>query len=330
MPFRPMGTVKRSIRTRDVAEADAFMSGDIRPGMVKPTEPGGEIRIGGQYYAEQDFVVGRICGSGFAFYPDVELDAVLLWCGLKGDIVIEHAGRQEHVGPNDVVITSARSTKRVTYESPYHGILLGVSSAAVKREMASFLGHEVEGPLDFMTRVDARGREGAGLVALASALQAGLSGESALLSSPLGLRQHKDAAIAMMMLAAGKEAVEDWSGPVSQLSLQELRRADEFMRDHAHEPIGIGDVAQHLGISVRKLQYTFRRHRDTTPLAVLRRFRLEGVRRDLGTPEAGSIAEVALRWGFTNLGRFSRQYRGEFQEKPSQTLAKARQRRHPG
>jgi transcriptional regulator GlxA family with amidase domain len=131
------------------------------------------------------------------------------------------------------------------------------------------------------------------------------------------------------MLAAGKEAVEDWFGPVSQLSLQELRRADAFMSAHAHEPISIGDVAQHLGISVRKLQYTFRRHRDTTPLAVLRRFRLEGVRRDLGTPEAGSIAEVALRWGFTNLGRFSRQYRGEFQEKPSQTLAKARQRRHP-
>lgn len=325
-----MGNVTRSIRTRDVEEAYAFMAEGIAPGMVKPNEPGGEIRIGGQYYADQDFLVGRMCGAGFAFYPEVELDAVFLLCGLKGDIVIEHAGRQGHVGPSDVVITSARSIRRVVYESPYQGILLGVSSGAVKREMASFLGHEVEGPLDFMTRIDSRAREGAGLLALASALQAGLSGEGVLLSSPLGLRSHKDAAVAMMVLAAGREAVEDWSGPVSQLSLQELRQADAFMRAHAHEPIGIGDVAAHLGVSVRKLQYTFRRHRDTTPLAVLRRFRLEGVRHDLAEAEAGSIAEVAMRWGFTNLGRFSREYRAEFQEKPSHTLAKSRQRRRPG
>jgi transcriptional regulator GlxA family with amidase domain len=39
-----------------------------------------------------------------------------------------------------------------------------------------------------------------------------------------------------------------------------------------------------------------------------------------------SVAGVAAKWGFTHLGRFSRQYQAAFGEKASETLLRARAR----
>jgi AraC family ethanolamine operon transcriptional activator len=53
--------------------------------------------------------------------------------------------------------------------------------------------------------------------------------------------------------------------------------------------------------------------------------RLAAVRRELlrGDPQA-SITDVATRWGFFHLGRFSQEYREHFAELPSQTLRSQR------
>jgi AraC-like DNA-binding protein len=84
-------------------------------------------------------------------------------------------------------------------------------------------------------------------------------------------------------------------------------------------------VADHLGISLRSLQAGFRQWRETTPTAFLRQARLQLVRDDLlrSGPEA-NVTTVALRHGFSHLGRFSAQYRSAFGEDPSATLRRGR------
>uniref|UniRef100_UPI00372D679F helix-turn-helix domain-containing protein n=1 Tax=Alcaligenes faecalis TaxID=511 RepID=UPI00372D679F len=52
---------------------------------------------------------------------------------------------------------------------------------------------------------------------------------------------------------------------------------------------------------------------------------LQRVRASLEQRE-GSVTEVALRFGFFHLGRFSAQYQQMFGERPATTLARARQR----
>ncbi|MCJ1705561.1 helix-turn-helix domain-containing protein [Rathayibacter sp. VKM Ac-2926] len=70
------------------------------------------------------------------------------------------------------------------------------------------------------------------------------------------------------------------------------------------------------------LQEAFRRTLDTTPMAYLRRQRLERVREELlvAAPGAVSVTEVATRWGFIHLSRFAAGYRAAFSENPSDTL----------
>ena len=101
-----------------------------------------------------------------------------------------------------------------------------------------------------------------------------------------------------------------------------LRRALEFVHEHAREAIGTPDIAAAAGLSPRGLQQSLRRHLDQTPGELLRGVRLDGARTDLvgGALDETTVAEIARTWGFGHLGRFSATYRSRFGELPSESL----------
>ena len=101
-----------------------------------------------------------------------------------------------------------------------------------------------------------------------------------------------------------------------------LRLAIEHVHGRAHEPITPSDVARHAGLTPRGLQQAFSRHLDTTPSEYLRAVRLDRVREELveGRPDTVTVAEVATRWAFAHLGRFSASYVHRFDEYPRETL----------
>jgi AraC-like DNA-binding protein len=103
---------------------------------------------------------------------------------------------------------------------------------------------------------------------------------------------------------------------------QPLRRALDFIDEHAGEAITLNEIAVAANLSPRGLQAAFRRHLDTTPLARLRSVRMERAHHDLQNAEPGntSVAALAARWGFTHLGRFAVEYRRRYGSSPSQTL----------
>jgi AraC-like DNA-binding protein len=101
-----------------------------------------------------------------------------------------------------------------------------------------------------------------------------------------------------------------------------LRAAVEFLHEHAAEPLTVSDVARAADLSVRALQESFQRTLDRTPMNYLREVRLRRVRNDLqrADPTAASVAQIAARWGFTHMGRFSGEYLRRFGEYPRHTL----------
>jgi AraC-like DNA-binding protein len=100
-----------------------------------------------------------------------------------------------------------------------------------------------------------------------------------------------------------------------------IRRAREYIHSNIDRPLSILDIAADCGASPRSLQLGFRRFLDTTPRAYIQSVRLQRVHRDLINEEnRESVTEVALKWGFTHLGRFSELYRQHYGLLPSQTL----------
>ncbi|WP_431905997.1 helix-turn-helix domain-containing protein [Micromonospora carbonacea] len=102
-----------------------------------------------------------------------------------------------------------------------------------------------------------------------------------------------------------------------------LRRAIAFIESAAGTDIGLVDIARAAATTPRAVQLAFRSRLGTTPLAYLRRVRLDLARRELTRAVPGdgvSVAAVAARWGFADPRRFAARYLATYGELPGRTL----------
>lgn len=100
-------------------------------------------------------------------------------------------------------------------------------------------------------------------------------------------------------------------------------RALDHIEENAHRPLSLTEIAGAADTSARALQYGFRRHLGSTPLAHLRRVRLERAHHDLerADPTRGdTVAAIANSWGFTNAGRFAAAHEEAYGVAPHRTL----------
>ena len=102
-----------------------------------------------------------------------------------------------------------------------------------------------------------------------------------------------------------------------------VRRVEDFLDSHESELPSVADLCSIAGVGERTLEYGFREQLGLPPGRYLRLRRLNHVRRELRAAEPGTtrITDVAMRWGFWQLGRFAVEYRALFGERPSATLA---------
>ncbi|RXH14695.1 helix-turn-helix domain-containing protein [Bradyrhizobium guangzhouense] len=98
-----------------------------------------------------------------------------------------------------------------------------------------------------------------------------------------------------------------------------------LLSDDLSQPIYSEEIARKLGFSVRTMHDVVRRYRGMSLHRYLRVHRLWLVRRRL-LAGAESVKAVALAFGFWHLSDFSRGYRDQFGETPSQTLERGRRR----
>jgi AraC-like DNA-binding protein len=102
-----------------------------------------------------------------------------------------------------------------------------------------------------------------------------------------------------------------------------VRRAVAFIETDPAREMTLGEIAAAAHVTPRALQYAFARHLRTTPLAYLRRVRLDAAHHDLqrADPRDGdTVTTIAARWGFAHPGRFATAYRDAYGRPPSRTL----------
>jgi AraC-like DNA-binding protein len=104
-----------------------------------------------------------------------------------------------------------------------------------------------------------------------------------------------------------------------------IRAAIEVLEEEAHLPTTVSSLAARTHISVRALQQGFRDYLGVSPMTYLREVRLRRAHQTLleSDPSALTVASVAYRWGFSNLGRFSAAHLHRYGESPSETLRRS-------
>jgi AraC-like DNA-binding protein len=106
--------------------------------------------------------------------------------------------------------------------------------------------------------------------------------------------------------------------------LRRLRMAAEYVHTYVDQAITSDDIAAAVKMHPRTLQQQMSQHLGSSPTAYIRIVRLDRARLDLldGEPGTTLVSEVARRWGFGNLGRFSAAYASRFGEYPRDTLGR--------
>jgi AraC-like DNA-binding protein len=116
---------------------------------------------------------------------------------------------------------------------------------------------------------------------------------------------------------AGRETATTWihHRAITQRFRDAIEQSDG-------EPIYLPELCNTLGVSVRTLQDHSSNFLGVSPKRYLLLRRMHLARKALrdANPEVSSVTEVATRFGFWELGRFSVAYRSLFGETPSRTL----------
>jgi AraC-like DNA-binding protein len=184
------------------------------------------------------------------------------------------------------------------------------------------LGRPVRSPVTFDLSLDVARGPGHHWWAVVQALAAQVHDPDSPSPHPLLVASLEHSVTTGLLLAAGHDRRADLDAPVRPACPLAVRRAIDYIENHPELPLTVGDIADVAGVGVRALQEGFRAALDTTPMRYLRDVRLARARQDLleADGESAGIAEIAYRWGFSHLGRFTAQYRATYREPPSRTL----------
>ena len=206
-----------------------------------------------------------------------------------------------------------------------------IPAASLGRRLAALLDGPVAKDLAFAPIFDWGSAPALGLRRLLRLMVEELGSQAPFAGSDVAGRSFTDLMLYTLLHAVPHNHSERLARVGSPAVPGIVRRAEAYVRAHVEEPIALHEVAEAAGCCVRSLQLGFRRFRETTPLASIRHARLEAVREALRSGDAGgTVTDLALRFGFTNPGRFAHLYKAAFGESPLDALRRDPPRRRHG
>ncbi|HCN70954.1 MAG TPA: transcriptional regulator [Pusillimonas sp.] len=241
------------------------------------------------------------------------------------------AGRADIRCGNEKILSTPNMASVLTPSLPVHmqwqgvcdQVIVKIERVVLESSCAAALGHPISRPIEFhlgMNLTRGGGLAWQELIAFLTTSQfINGAGQQNLVTSQL------EQLLATTLLARQPHNyTKALSNPAPTPDIPYIRRAEEYILMHCHEPITMQDLARHAHISTRSLYKGFQEYKGISPMGFVRRIRLQKVRETLlQARHAGqhvSVTQVALNWGFGHLGHFTRAYRKQFNELPSQTL----------
>lgn len=118
-------------------------------------------------------------------------------------------------------------------------------------------------------------------------------------------------------------------GPRSELVHDRTTRVriaklvQEYIEEHHRQTIRMENLSQETSVGIRTLQRCFKEYFDLSISEYLKAVRLNAAYRELtvARPSEDSVTSIALRNGFTHLGRFSTEFHNLFGQLPSELLS---------
>jgi AraC-like DNA-binding protein len=240
---------------------------------------------------------------------------------LKGSIEAR-CGRQETtILPGHASVLSPSEYTQMAWGEDSAEVIVRLDRKVIEKQLSALLGRHLPHPLVFDIDMDCtQGAAGAWWRAVRFLLSE-LEYSANVMNSSLGAQQFEQSLICALIYGQPHNYTSALQHGLSAAAPRHVKVVEDYIHAHAEDPVTIEDFTEVAGVSARTLFAGFKQFRGTSPMKYLRDVRLQMVKLDLERAPAGqTVTEVAMKWGFFQLGRFAIEYRKTFGCSPSDTL----------
>ncbi|AIO37414.1 AraC family transcriptional regulator [Burkholderia sp. AU19243] len=253
----------------------------------------------------------------------------LLQIPLRGDAEIECGAARFVSSPDTASLLSPTLALRMRWGEACPQVVLRIERDVMERHAQRHFGDDRRAPVEFEPEFGLASPQGACLTQMLPVLTDAIATDGHPLRHPLAFEQLESTLLNLLLYGHPNTARDRTRPAPAPLAPFYVRRVEEYIRAHVDEPLTIERLAELAGVSPSTLFAGFRARHGITPMAFVRRLRLQHVRDELlddATPALASVTDIALKWGFAHLGRFAIDYKRAFGESPSATLRMRRVR----
>ena len=322
----PLGgevAVWASLRTTDVEEAAAFSRRtfdgpmEIKPAVAEPILFSGDLaQIGPltiaelSYGAEMSIITGDLETAYHVLAP------------LTGAVQVQHRTAATTADPSQAAVFRPSGDTCLRWSADCRVISVRIERLTLERELDAALDRRAGAPLPLGATFGLAGGPGRSWLGLIRLLLGEVRQPDGLTMLPHLLRRWRELAVSGLAQSVEHPFSDAPRGRPTARRPRTVKRALDAMHAEPGRSFTAAELAVIAGVGIRVLQESFRQHVGVPPQTYLRRLRLEGVHAELSRAGPGvvSVSEVAMRWGFTHLGRFAGAYRDRYGVTPSQTL----------
>lgn len=252
----------------------------------------------------------------------------LLEAPIRGRSVVRAGGESAEGTADRGCIISPERSVNISWSRDCAKLMLRIDQSAMESLLARLVDRSLGEKLHFDMRLQFGERGGRTLHSMIGHMFSAIDDPGTLFAKTPVARRTAECFMTMLLMGQPHNYSEELHRPLRPPAPRYVRRAEEIMRSRAKESPTLLEIADATGIGVRSLQTGFKRFRGCTPMAYLRDYRLDQVRKWLLDPTPHQrIRDVALQWGFTDLSRFAADYRHRFGELPRETLRTPRRGR---
>lgn len=252
-------------------------------------------------------------------FPDPQ-DEITFVIPTAGKIVFNHA--TESIGVSHVGLAIDKADIRSMHfldDHAHHG--MSINRLQLTERLSALLDKPILQKIVFQPSVDLNSAAFQGIKALID-LATGTEFDLLINSGTLMPSRLREMLIDAVLEAWPHNFSEALQRPAPMVAPRHVKLAMEFIQAHPEQLVSGVDLARLSHVSQRALQEGFRRFVGMSIVAYQRQVRLERAYAVLKQRGSGSVTEVALRFGFSNVGRFCQYFQGAFGVSPAEFRAR--------
>jgi len=261
-------------------------------------------------------------GGTVAINPGSFDNFYMLEFPLSGSAQIDVDKERIVTSPGSMAILSPTARISSVWDESCEQLMVKIARPALEKYLVQMLGARLREPLTFAPFVAAETERRAGLRAFVTFLSNQMDGSPALQTNRQAMSALEEALFALMLNTLLHNYSDRLSARVAGIGPRHVKRVRDYIEERLEQSFTLSELVDVSEVSARTLYSSFERFVGLSPMAYVRSRRLDRVREELAAadPQHVRIADVAMKWGFSHLGRFSQEYHARFGELPSETL----------